>query len=319
MTERGTARHRAPTRATTPLTTISTGLTHAVGGGVGTLGRSGAVMAVSTGLVASMVLPGGAAPEQTPKREPQTAPLDLSPASMQLASSSLLTVGAAAGTVSRGGPLSDPDSAGPGFDDGSLSRVSARAEERASRSAAKRAALAKARTVAAVQAAPVSAKPAAKKSATVKKAPAAKAVKPAVKKSATVKKAPAAKKSSSTGTVAPSARGSAVLAIAARYVGIYYRYGGTTPAGFDCSGFTRYVYGQLGVSLPRTAQAQMNAATRVSRSKAKPGDLVFVVGGGTTGHVGIYAGGNMMYDSPRTGKAVSKRAIWTSSVVFGRV
>jgi cell wall-associated NlpC family hydrolase len=118
---------------------------------------------------------------------------------------------------------------------------------------------------------------------------------------------------------AASTRGSSVLAIAARYVGIPYRYGGTTPRGFDCSGFTGYVYRQLGVKLPRTANQQLGATKRISRSAARPGDLVFMTSGGRAYHVGIYAGKNMMYDSPRSGKTLQKRKIWTSAVVFGRV
>jgi len=108
--------------------------------------------------------------------------------------------------------------------------------------------------------------------------------------------------------------GASVMRIAARYAGIMYRYGGTTPAGFDCSGYTSYVMRQLGISLPRTSGAQRAAARRVSRSEALPGDLVFM-----PGHVGIYAGNGQMWDSPRTGKPVSKRKIWSSSATFGRV
>src|SRR4051794_12953441 len=100
---------------------------------------------------------------------------------------------------------------------------------------------------------------------------------------------------------AGAVRGSSVLAVAARYVGTPYVYGGTTPRGFDCSGFTGYVYRQLGMHLPRTANQQMHATHRVSRSHARPGDLVFFVSGGHAYHVGIYAGGGKMYDSPRTG------------------
>jgi cell wall-associated NlpC family hydrolase len=92
-----------------------------------------------------------------------------------------------------------------------------------------------------------------------------------------------------------------------------------TPRGFDCSGFTGYVYRQLGISLPRTANQQMLATRRVSRSAARPGDLVFFVSGGRAYHVGLYAGGGKLYDAPRTGKTVSKRAIWDAAVVFGRV
>jgi cell wall-associated NlpC family hydrolase len=117
-----------------------------------------------------------------------------------------------------------------------------------------------------------------------------------------------------------SARGSSVLAVASRYIGIDYLYGGTSPGtGFDCSGATQYIFRQIGIAIPRTANEQMLASTRIQRSAAKPGDLVFFVSGGRAYHVGIYAGGNMMYDSPRTGKKFSKRAIFSSSVIFGRV
>ncbi len=91
-------------------------------------------------------------------------------------------------------------------------------------------------------------------------------------------------------------------------------YGGTTPAGFDCSGYTQWVFGKAGRSLPRTAEAQRQAATPVS--DPQPGDLVFF--GAPAFHVGIYAGGGMMYDSPRTGKATAKRSIWSSNVTYGR-
>ncbi|WP_426565705.1 C40 family peptidase [Angustibacter sp. McL0619] len=108
--------------------------------------------------------------------------------------------------------------------------------------------------------------------------------------------------------------GAAVMSIAARYAGTPYQYGGTTPAGFDCSGYTRYVFAQVGIDLPRTSDGQRAAAARISRSEAVPGDLVFL-----PGHVGIYAGNGMMWDSPRTGESVSKRAIYSSSASFGRV
>ena len=107
---------------------------------------------------------------------------------------------------------------------------------------------------------------------------------------------------------------SGVLGIAASLTGISYVYGGTTPAGFDCSGYTQWVFGKAGRSLPRTAEAQRQAATPVS--DPQPGDLVFF--GAPAFHVGIYAGGGMMYDSPRTGKATAKRSIWSSSVTYGR-
>jgi peptidoglycan DL-endopeptidase CwlO len=108
--------------------------------------------------------------------------------------------------------------------------------------------------------------------------------------------------------------GATILAIASRYAGTPYRYGGTTPEGFDCSGFTSYVYAQVGIDLPRTSGAQRAATRRISRSEAMPGDLVFM-----PGHVGIYAGNGMMWDSPRSGKSVTKRPVYSSSATYGRV
>lgn len=144
--------------------------------------------------------------------------------------------------------------------------------------------------------------------------PKAKAVRPAAD---TTDRAQASTASRSTARKAltssrPAAGG--VLGIAAQYEGIMYQYGGTTPAGFDCSGFTAYVFRQVGISLPRTAEQQRQAVTPVSNPQ--PGDLVFF--GSPAYHVGIYAGNGMMWDSPRSGKAVALRSIWSSSVTYGR-
>lgn len=108
--------------------------------------------------------------------------------------------------------------------------------------------------------------------------------------------------------------GGGVLRTAASLSGIYYRWGGTTTSGFDCSGFTSYVFRANGKSLPRTAAAQQRATRRVS--SPQPGDLVFF--GSPAYHVGIYAGGGMMYDSPRTGRTTGLHKVWSAKVSYGR-
>ncbi|MGA8045130.1 MAG: NlpC/P60 family protein [Dermatophilaceae bacterium] len=109
---------------------------------------------------------------------------------------------------------------------------------------------------------------------------------------------------------------SGVLSVAAQYTGIMYRYGGTSPStGFDCSGFTQFVFGKVGIKLPRTADAQRRAATRVSNPQ--PGDLVFF--GSPAYHVGIYAGNGMMYDSGRSGLPTQKRKVFSGVSGYGRV
>ena len=84
-------------------------------------------------------------------------------------------------------------------------------------------------------------------------------------------------------------------------VGVPYVYGGRTPQGFDCSGLVYYVYGKVGVSLPRTAAAQYDRTRRVAEKDLKPGDLVFFL---DAGHVGIYVGDGWFIHAPETGKPV---------------
>lgn len=114
---------------------------------------------------------------------------------------------------------------------------------------------------------------------------------------------------------APAATGG-LVAIAERYTGTPYVYGGSSPAGFDCSGFTAYVYSQIGKSIPRTATAQMLAATRVSNPQ--PGDLVFYGDGSSAYHVGIYAGNGMMVDANHPGGSVGLRPLYSGVSGYGR-
>lgn len=126
--------------------------------------------------------------------------------------------------------------------------------------------------------------------------------------------APAVEEKKAAPAPAAAVSGNAVLDIAGRYVGVPYVYGGGSPSGFDCSGFTQYVYAQVGINLPRGSGAQRNAGTVVSRADAKPGDLIW-----TPGHVAIYAGGNSQIDAPRPGKTIQYRAIWQSNPTFIRL
>ncbi len=115
--------------------------------------------------------------------------------------------------------------------------------------------------------------------------------------------------------IPPAIAGNAILAEAAKYVGIPYRIGGTTPStGFDCSGFVSYVYAQFGISLAAHRERVLAHRHAGVRRRARPGDIIV-----SSGHVAIYAGGNLQIDSPRPGKTIQFREIWQSSYVFIRV
>ncbi|WP_146207199.1 C40 family peptidase [Nocardioides silvaticus] len=112
-------------------------------------------------------------------------------------------------------------------------------------------------------------------------------------------------------------RGERVVALASQEAGDPYVYGAAGPSSFDCSGFTQYVYAQVGVSLPHSSSAQAGVAQEVSDPQV--GDLVFFTGSGGVYHVAIYAGDGMLWHSPNSGSVVSLEPIWTSSVFYGRV
>ena len=112
--------------------------------------------------------------------------------------------------------------------------------------------------------------------------------------------------------------GSEIIDVANNYGGVPYVRGGTSPKGFDCSGYTSFVYGQLGISLPRTAAEQAAWATPISSTHRKVGDLMFWGHGNGVYHVGIYAGDGMMWDSPYPGRRVGKVSIW-GNPSYGRV
>ncbi|WP_029088176.1 C40 family peptidase [Brevibacterium album] len=106
-----------------------------------------------------------------------------------------------------------------------------------------------------------------------------------------------------------------VIAIAKQYTGVPYVYGGTTTSGWDCSGYTSFVYSKVGVNLPRSSGAQASSGRTVSASEAKPGDLVY-----RPGHIGIYAGNGMMYDAGSSSSGTSYRShSWMGSVTYIRV
>lgn len=105
----------------------------------------------------------------------------------------------------------------------------------------------------------------------------------------------------------------AILAEAEKYIGIPYVYGGTTPEGFDCSGFVQYVFAKFDISLKRVSRDQYAyCGTKVEKKDLQPGDLVFFGTDGVVGHVGIYAGNGKMIHSPSTGKSICYTSIETS-------
>lgn len=107
---------------------------------------------------------------------------------------------------------------------------------------------------------------------------------------------------------------SSIVSLAMSLRGTPYRYGGTSRSGFDCSGFTQYVYREAGKRIPRTASGQAAASTRVS--SPRPGDLIFW--GYPAYHTGIYIGNGKMIAARRPGTVVGVQNLWGSHY-FGRI
>ncbi len=111
-----------------------------------------------------------------------------------------------------------------------------------------------------------------------------------------------------------SSKGQAVVDLAKKFLGTPYVYGGSSPSGFDCSGFVYYIYSQLGVKLNRVAADQMTNGSWVPKNALQPGDIVgFQNRSGYINHVGIYAGNGMMIHAPQTGEVVKYTSIVTGN------
>ncbi|PRY18214.1 NlpC/P60 family protein [Kineococcus rhizosphaerae] len=118
-------------------------------------------------------------------------------------------------------------------------------------------------------------------------------------------------------TLSDSTTGQKLLSVAQQYAGTPYKWGGTTPAGFDCSGLVQYAAKQLGITLPRTAAQQATVGTEVpSLDQARPGDLVVLENGH---HIGIYVGNGQMLHAPKTGDVVKVSKVWETPMTIRRL
>jgi len=119
---------------------------------------------------------------------------------------------------------------------------------------------------------------------------------------------------------ASDTRPTGLIATAKKCIGVKYVWGGTTPSGFDCSGFTQYVFAQNDISLPRVSRDQFNTGNAVDFSNLQPNDLVFfsMDGDKVTDHVGIYIGnGQFIHASSSKGVTVSSFSSYWNSKYLG--
>lgn len=119
----------------------------------------------------------------------------------------------------------------------------------------------------------------------------------------------------------PETLGDRIVAKAETYKGDPYVWGGTSPAGFDCSGFTQYVFAQFGITLPHSAAGQAALGTPVSKADLEPGDLVFFDTLGGISHVGIYIGNDQFINAASTQVEIDNLDdpyYWGSRYLFSR-
>ena len=115
---------------------------------------------------------------------------------------------------------------------------------------------------------------------------------------------PYCNRGSSSGSSYDDSLGQQIATYGQKFVGYRYVYGGTSPSGFDCSGFVQYIYRQFGYKINRTATAQLGNGYSVSRNNLKPGDLVFFGSGSSAQHVGLYIGNNKIVHAANSKKGV---------------
>lgn len=130
---------------------------------------------------------------------------------------------------------------------------------------------------------------------------------PAPKATSTPSKSAATKPSSQ------QTKASTIISTSKQYIGVKYVFGGTTPAGFDCSGFVQYVFAKNGINLPRVSRDQYKIGTTVSYGNLQPGDLVFfsLAKNGVVDHEGIYIG-NGQFINAASSKGVTIYSLGTT-------
>jgi cell wall-associated NlpC family hydrolase len=97
-----------------------------------------------------------------------------------------------------------------------------------------------------------------------------------------------------------------------------YRYGAAGPNAFDCSGLTKFSYGRVGRSIPRTTDQQKAGLRAVAKSSKRRGDIILFIRGGDAYHAGVYIGKGRIVHASRSGTPVKVDRIWTSSYVVRR-
>ena len=116
-----------------------------------------------------------------------------------------------------------------------------------------------------------------------------------------------------------SDKAKAIIEESEKYLRVPYLWGGESPTGFDCSGLMQYVFNSQGIDIPRVSEDQQSAATTISMSEIKPGDLVFNKASDST-HVGMYIGNDMYIQAPHTGDVIKISKLSTSNMKYvGRV
>lgn len=111
-----------------------------------------------------------------------------------------------------------------------------------------------------------------------------------------------------------------VVRLAQSFVGTPYVWGGTSPSGFDCSGFVQYVFRKVGINLPRVSYQQANAGTRIGLGKLQAGDLVAwdnSTRNNGADHIAIYIGGGLIAEAPRPGVPLRVRKLGTNEGAWG--